>query len=126
MVEIIIRIKKKRKGTSFFPLRLINLRKIGSVFNVSAISLGLSFVEGVEFVGKIKRERERDLSFRIFNNRVNRMYPSFPFDPLFKFLIKISAEIQTYGRVKVERNRKSVDLDDVINFSSGGHPHAGR
>lgn len=56
--------KKKRKGTSFFPLRLINLRKIGSVFNVSAISLGLSFVEGVEFVGKIKRERERE-TFRL-------------------------------------------------------------
>lgn len=34
--------KGKKENFFFFFLRLINLRKIGSVFNVSAISLGLS------------------------------------------------------------------------------------
>lgn len=76
---IILRIKKRKKGKGLlFFLRLINLRKIGSVFNVSAISLGLSFVEGDGIGWEDKKERERrreiNLSFRIFNNRVNRVY----------------------------------------------------
>lgn len=58
---IILRIKKRKKGKGLlFFLRLINLRKIGSVFNVSAISLGLSFVEGDGIGWEDKKERERE------------------------------------------------------------------